>query len=822
MLRSWTAISGILLLGLLAGADHVAAGADELWYVYYDRGLRAIERSDWDGAIAALDQALKKNKSSSLKARTYGMRFIRYFPQFYLGVAYYNRGETDKALDHLKREAAAGEVQKSDAHGRQLEVLLAAASGPKADAAALAAAEARRRQELNAKLQAGIALQQRGEYTAALAAFDGVLSLDPGNSEARRYRDQLQRRALDAELARIKIEAPPLAMVTGQRPVTPKKATEKPPVERPLAEEPDEPPAPAPAPAPTPAPQPRPEPVRPAPTPPVPTPAPQPRPEPVPAPVAPPAPAPAPAPQPRPEPVRPAPTPPVPTPAPQPRPEPVRPAPAPAPAPVPAPRPEPKPAPVAPPAPAPAPAQPVLTEAALFEAKAWEILRKGKELLDRAEYEGALAKFNLVLELAKDVTTSRQLVQEATRYAQAADSEIRRIAEAKRQEELAKLAQQPKEPPKVAILTPLPDEPVQSELVRVQGTVFDNYGVADLEVEVNGRRYGNVQTGTRGIQMVVRPGAAGAQAAGQLANKGTIVNFYHDIHLTEPVNRLVIRARNIHGQTTEEARDLKLEVKRTRIWAAVIGIGKYEHAAVPPLNYTVADADAFYDYLLRGLGVPKENIFKRVDREANRLQMMTILGTELRKRAAREDMVIIYFAGHGAPESDPSSLDGDGLEKYLLTADADPENLIATAIAMKEVATIFERIQAERIVFIADACYSGASGGRTVFTGARRANITDGFLDRLSGSGKGRVILSASSANEPSEERSDLGHGVFTYFLLEGLRGAGDRNRDGVITVDEAYQYVSQKVPEATGQRQHPVKKGEVEGELLLGRAIVG
>jgi uncharacterized caspase-like protein len=94
--------------------------------------------------------------------------------------------------------------------------------------------------------------------------------------------------------------------------------------------------------------------------------------------------------------------------------------------------------------------------------------------------------------------------------------------------------------------------------------------------------------------------------------------------------------------------------------------------------------------------------------------------------------------------------------------------------------------------------------------------VSENFLARLS-KGKGRIVLSASKASEVSEEREDLGHGVFTYYLLEGLRGSADADRDGVITVDEAYGYVSKKVPEVTGQNQHPVKKGEVEGQLVLG-----
>ena len=95
--------------------------------------------------------------------------------------------------------------------------------------------------------------------------------------------------------------------------------------------------------------------------------------------------------------------------------------------------------------------------------------------------------------------------------------------------------------------------------------------------------------------------------------------------------------------------------------------------------------------------------------------------------------------------------------------------------------------------------------------------VSESFLTRLS-KARGRVVLTASRASEVSEEREELGHGVFTYYLLEGLRGKADLDGDGVITVDEVYAYVSRKVPEATGQNQHPVKKGETEGQLVLGR----
>ena len=123
-------------------------------------------------------------------------------------------------------------------------------------------------------------------------------------------------------------------------------------------------------------------------------------------------------------------------------------------------------------------------------------------------------------------------------------------------------------------------------------------------------------------------------------------------------------------------------------------------------------------------------------------------------------------------------------------------------------------------IFILDSCFSGAARGGTILTArSTRAPLSEQFMERLS-RGKGRVILSASRANEVSEEDSKYGggHGVFTYYLLEGLKGGADYSKDGVVDVDELYRYLADTVPVATGQRQTPKKIGEVEGTLIMGR----
>jgi hypothetical protein len=258
--------------------------------------------------------------------------------------------------------------------------------------------------------------------------------------------------------------------------------------------------------------------------------------------------------------------------------------------------------------------------------------------------------------------------------------------------------------------------------------------------------------------------------------------------------------------------------------AVIIGIGNYDAVGIPKLKFTTSDADAIYDVLTTRAGFKKEHVLLLTDTSATRPTLRAIksaLGTFLARNARPEDTVLIFFAGHGAPEIDLRGQERDGLAKYLIPVDADPNDLYATALSMEEIHTIFSRIEAERIVVFLDACYSGAAGGRTFVSqraGTRNLTVDELFLDRLTNS-KGRAIITASRSTEVSIELAELGHGVFTYYLVEGLKGAADRDGDGIVTLQELYEYVGQNVSQksrAAGGNQHPVMKGELEGVMPL------
>jgi hypothetical protein len=307
------------------------------------------------------------------------------------------------------------------------------------------------------------------------------------------------------------------------------------------------------------------------------------------------------------------------------------------------------------------------------------------------------------------------------------------------------------------------------------------------------------------------------------------------LKLNPGVNVITFNAVDTTGAVSQEVRTVIVDTPRPSPvrapppsapkhdrWAVVIGIGQYEHPSISQLRYAVADAEAVYEALIGPVGFRKEHVLLITDRTERRPTLKNIkwaLGTFLARSAKKDDTVLIFFAGHGAPETDQRSLERDGLAKYLIPSDAEADDLYSSALPMDELQTIFGRIEAERVVAFLDTCYSGAAGGRTFQSrGTRAAGIDDLFLERLTRS-KGRAIITASRPSEVSIELSELGHGIFTYYLVSGLKGAADLNQDGVVTLQEVYEYVEAQVSaksRAVGGRQHPVMKGELEGVLPL------
>jgi len=238
-------------------------------------------------------------------------------------------------------------------------------------------------------------------------------------------------------------------------------------------------------------------------------------------------------------------------------------------------------------------------------------------------------------------------------------------------------------------------------------------------------------------------------------------------------------------------------------WAIVVGISKYRHENLN-LKYADRDAEALYELLLTpsGGGFEKEHIVKLVNEEATTANITRALRSFL-KKPAKEDIVLIYFACHGAPDIDRPGI------VYLLTHDVDPRDISGTALPMREIdLSLKENLLAERVIILADTCHSAAIGGGI---GRRDAGdntaVVNSYLREVSKTRGGVALLTSAEANEVSFEDAKWGngHGVFTHYLLEGMKGAADRSpKNGIVTVGELFEYVRENVQRATENKQHP------------------
>jgi WD40 repeat protein len=250
-------------------------------------------------------------------------------------------------------------------------------------------------------------------------------------------------------------------------------------------------------------------------------------------------------------------------------------------------------------------------------------------------------------------------------------------------------------------------------------------------------------------------------------------------------------------------------------WAVVVGVSEYQSAGIPSLKYADKDAESFANFLRRpeGGGYDTDHMRVLLNKDATLPNVRDALINFL-NQAIDMDLVVIYFAGHGAPEpARPSNM-------YLLTHDSDPNSLGTSAFPMWDIQTVLARyISAKKVVVFTDACHSGGISVNfaTRGVGSTEQNLVNQYLADLSKTKDGIVVFTASAAGEVSQEFPEFGHGVFTYYMLEGLEGKADYNNDYTITINELMQYTEEQVKRKTRGAQNPTRsQTEYDKEMTI------
>ncbi|GAB3079252.1 caspase, EACC1-associated type [Pedococcus soli] len=247
--------------------------------------------------------------------------------------------------------------------------------------------------------------------------------------------------------------------------------------------------------------------------------------------------------------------------------------------------------------------------------------------------------------------------------------------------------------------------------------------------------------------------------------------------------------------------------------ALIVASDEFEHTGLSRLQAPAADEEA----LAAVLGDPQVGGFEvRVVHNAPSHAVQAQV-EDLFAEGRPEDLLLLHFSGHG--------LKSDSGELFLAATNTRPDRLASTAVSADFVQRCMRGSRARSIVLFLDCCYGGAFGEGVAVRAAGPANVLDSFPAGKLGGGRGRAVITASSAMEYAFEGSALATddqvqpSVFTAALVQGLStGAADRDEDGLVSLNELYDYVFDQV-RAQNPNQTPSRDIELQGELYVARS---
>jgi len=235
---------------------------------------------------------------------------------------------------------------------------------------------------------------------------------------------------------------------------------------------------------------------------------------------------------------------------------------------------------------------------------------------------------------------------------------------------------------------------------------------------------------------------------------------------------------------------------KPKLYLVTIGIDKYKNPKYN-LNYAQADADG----VAKVISQQSKSLFQEVvpfsirNDKAVKANIFAALN-QVKAKALEQDMIVVYYAGHGVMSG------GADKQFYIVPHDVTQlygrDDLLADkGISANELKDFASDINAQKQVFILDACQS--AGALDALEDRARGAAEEKAIAQLARS-TGTFWITSTGAEQFATEFAKLGHGIFTYALLEGINGAADTNKDQRLTIRELSTYIENKVPELSEQ----------------------
>ena len=392
------------------------------------------------------------------------------------------------------------------------------------------------------------------------------------------------------------------------------------------------------------------------------------------------------------------------------------------------------------------------------------------------------------------------------------------VVEAKKPEEtLQPEAFRGNQPPTILPGNIKDNQTIYTRDYQLQVSVSDDSGLTSAQVRLNGRVIYNSQTDP--------------SAADKLRDSGgMLLSFIQPLTtLKEGDNELVFSAIDNNNERAEitfhlnynpkaqviagldNPSDVDVEIPKGKARnqnavALVIGIEKYQN--VSPALYADRDALAFKQYLIDLIGLNDANIIHRINERATTGGIKTALSQLKNLVTPGQSDVFVLYSGHGAPTL-------DGKDKFLIPYDCDPNYLQDGGYPLMGFYKRLSELNAKSVIVFMDACFSGMDkDNNLIFEDAKPLFRT------VEGAAayQNLEIFSSSTGAQISSSFKEQRHGMFTYYLLKGMRGEADSDKDGTITLAEMEAYVKEQVSTQArrmNREQEPMLTGQKERALV-------
>jgi len=281
--------------------------------------------------------------------------------------------------------------------------------------------------------------------------------------------------------------------------------------------------------------------------------------------------------------------------------------------------------------------------------------------------------------------------------------------------------------------------------------------------------------------------------------ESTTGKFPLDLEVEKPqqtIQQLVIKGQELAQVEFEDVATVSVDIEKNipksgrkgkHDLAIVFGIESYKN--VPGVSFAKRDATWMKKYFENVLGIPKNRIYHKTDSDVGQAEFNKVFGEKgwIEKRIKKgKSNVFVYYAGHGAPDKKTA---------YLIPYDGDPNYASQTGYEMDKLYEQLGSFEAKSTTVFLDACFSGANRDNEMLL----ADARPVFMEVDASATRNVTVFSASSGSEISSAWPEKKHGLFSYFLMKGMRGDADANSDNQITVGELGDYVKERVSNYAG-----------------------